>query len=926
MSGHTSDSGPRELSPARWLEVDRLLAAALELPVEGREAFLAAEAGADTTLASEVRALLDSAGDAESMIGESALHFADPLLAALGDQEEGSGGGLAPGTWVGPYRIIREIGYGGMGAIYLAERADDQFQKVVALKVVKRGMDTDEILLRFRQERQILASLEHEGIARLYDGGATDDGRPYLVMEYVDGLPLTTWCDEQRLDVKQRLVLFRGVCDAVQFAHQRFIVHRDLKPSNVLVARDGTVKLLDFGLARLLHSDGSPEHPRTSAGRRILTPEYAAPEQILGQPVTTATDVYALGAILYQLLAGRRPLEPFAADRALALRELVEREPHRLSSAASGMDNAAAARRGSTADRLSRQLRGDLDSIVARALEKEPARRYQSPRELADDIGRYLDGLPVIARRPTLGYRARRFLRRHRARVIVGSVLLALAGAIAVYSTARMSRERDRAEQERRTAETVIGLLTDLFERANPMLVPGGDTVQVATLLLEGERGVEELADHPDHQARMWRVLGNMRASRGEYREARTLLRRSYEAQRELRGADDVEAVRTYHELAVVEYSFEGSPAARSMLDTSLAQLKRTLGRTHVDVATALQARAAAAVSGDEERELLDEAVAVWQRQPNADSIGTAGLLNNQGAERFQRGEYAEARALFGGALRILERRLPPDHPNRLALTRNLAATLSGLGDWAPAESLMRQVVALTPAGSKGPSRATDSEGLALAAANQGRLEEAEAGLRTTLAILGDAVAPDHWRIDNTLRNLGLVVVARGRVAEGLNLLDSALARSRKRDQGSSKGYGYMVGQRVMPLVRLGRLAEADTAVRESERLLRAAVPEGHGYLATLALWQGEVALVQGATGAEGYFRESLRRLKAHLPERHPGIAGAECLLGVALVRRGQSGEGLRLLERACPAYERWGLADSLAAAWGRQALAAARR
>jgi tetratricopeptide (TPR) repeat protein/predicted Ser/Thr protein kinase len=926
VSESRRDSGPRGLSPERWREVDRLFAAALELPTADREAFVAEEAGSDAGLAGEVRALLESAGDAEAMIGESALRFADPLLTALGDHEPDSGGGLGAGARVGSYRIIREIGYGGMGAVYLAERADEQFHKQVAIKVVKRGMDTDEILARFRHERQILATLEHEGIARLYDGGATDDGRPYLVMEYVDGRPLTAYCDDLRLDVERRLVLFRAVCDAVQFAHQRFIVHRDLKPSNVLVAADGTVKLLDFGLARVLQSEGSAEHPRTSAGRRIMTPEYAAPEQILGRPVTTATDVYALGAILYQLLAGRRPLEPFQSDRALALQDLVEREPERLSAAASGMDLAAAALRGSTPDRLCRQLRGDLDCIVGRALEKEPARRYQSPRELADDIGRHVEGLPVVARPATVGYRVRRFLRRHRARVVVGAILVGLAGTSAVYSTVRIARERDRAERERTAAEDVIGLLTGLFERANPMIVPGGDTVQVAALLTDGERGVEGLAAHPDHQARMWRVLGNMRASRGEYAEAGTLLRRSWELQRQLRGSDDVEAARTYHELAVVEYRFEGSSAARSMLDTSLAQLRKILGRTHADVATALQDRAAAAASADEERRLLDEAVAVWQRQPQADSMGTAALLNNQGSERFGRGDYAEAQALFGTALRILERRVPPEHPNRLALTRNLASTLSGLGEWEPAESLMRQLVAHTPRTGNGTSRAADSEVLALLAAHQGRLEEAEAGLRTSLATLRGEVAADHWRIDNTLRNLGLVVVARGRGVEGLAILDSAIARSRERNGGTTQGYGYMTGQRVMPLLRLGRLAEAAEAARESERVLRATVPEGHGYLATLALWQGEVALARGdASDAEPHFREALRRFKVNLPERHPSVAGAACLLGAALVRQGRPGDGRHQLETACPVYQRWGLADSLAIGWGREALAAAR-
>lgn len=924
MSEQPRDSGPRGLTPERWSEVDRLLAAALELPAPDRVAFVAAQAGTDASLAREVQALLDVAGDAETMIGESAIPFADPLLAALDDPRPDQGG-LSSGARVGPYGIVRELGHGGMGTVYLAERADDQFQKQVAIKVVRRGMDTDEILVRFRHERQILATLEHEGIARLYDGGATDDGRPYLVMEYVDGRPLTTYCDDLGLNLERRLTLFCAVCTAVQFAHQRLIVHRDLKPSNVFVTADGTIKLLDFGLARVLQPDGSAEHPRSSAGRRILTPEYAAPEQILGQPVTTATDVYALGAILYQLLAGQRPLEPFRSDPILALQDLVEREPERMSASASGMTPAAAALRGSTPDRLSRQLRGDLDCIVARALEKEPARRYQSPRELADDIRRHLDGRPVVARPATVGYRARRFLRRHRMRVVVGAVLLSLAGTAAVYSTMRIARERDRAEQERAAAENVIGLLTGLFERANPMLVPGGDTMQVAALLTDGVRGVEALGEHPDHQARMWRVLGNLRASRGELEEARDLLRRSWAAQRQLRGPDDPEAARTYQELAMVSHRFEGTSGTRAMLDTSLTELRRILGRTHADIAVALQDRAAAATSANEKRELIDEAVAVRQRQPEADSMSIAALLNSQGTERAGRGSYAEAQALFEASLRIVDRRLPPGHPNRVALIRNLATTMARLGEWDSAESLLRQAAALTPASDKSPGRASDTEGLALTAAHQGRLEAAEAGLRTTLVILKGAVAEDHWRIDNTMRNLGLVVVARGRVAEGLALLDSAIVRARVRDS-LAEGYGYMIGQRVIPLLRLGRPAEAAEAMRESARIVRAAVPAGHASLSTVALWQGQLALVRGdASDAEAHFRDALRRLKTNLPEQHPSVAGAACLLGVALVNQGQIAEGSRQLETACPVYRRWGLADSLALTWSRQALTTAR-
>jgi tetratricopeptide (TPR) repeat protein len=330
------------------------------------------------------------------------------------------------------------------------------------------------------------------------------------------------------------------------------------------------------------------------------------------------------------------------------------------------------------------------------------------------------------------------------------------------------------------------------------------------------------------------------------------------------------------------------------MLDTSLARLRRLLGDSHTDIAKALQNRAEASATADEQRRLLDEAAAVWRRQPDADSTGVAAVFNAQGSERFERGELAEAKPLFEAAIRILDRTVPADHPAWLATAHNLASTLSGLGDWPAAERLTREVIARGERGGPRAGRAVDAEGLALLAAHQGRLAEAEAGLRTSLAQSRARLAPDHWRIDNTLRNLGHVVTARGRVAEGLTILDSAVARARGRAGGAdSKGYGGMVGQRVIALIRLGRLAEAEAAVRESDRALRAAVPQGHHYFADLARWKGLVAFAGAdAAAAEPHFRESLRLMARRLPPRHPTVAGVDCMLGVALVRQGRVDEG----------------------------------
>jgi non-specific serine/threonine protein kinase/serine/threonine-protein kinase len=372
---------------------------------------------------------------------------------------------------LGPYRLIREIGHGGMGTVYLGVRDDDAFQKRVAIKVLKRGMDTDSIVRRFRHERQILASLEHPFIASLLDGGSTPDGRPYFAMEYVEGQPIADYCDTHRLDTPARLALFRHVCAAVQYAHQNLIIHRDIKPANVLVMADGTPKLLDFGIAKLLNPElGGQTLAPTAPGLQLMTPEYASPEQVRGDAVTTASDVYSLGVLLYELLAGRLPYRLSSRTPADIVRVVCESEPIRPSTAITQIDGDAGAEAPSTgeathpsggaarrdrrltvdADRLRRQLAGDLDNIVLKALSKEPQRRYASVDQFSEDVRRHLAGLPVLARKDTWGYRTTKFVRRNRAIVGAGVITFAVlvAGVIATTWQARVARaERARAEQ-----------------------------------------------------------------------------------------------------------------------------------------------------------------------------------------------------------------------------------------------------------------------------------------------------------------------------------------------------------------------------------------------------------------------------------------------------------------------------------------------
>jgi non-specific serine/threonine protein kinase/serine/threonine-protein kinase len=408
--------------------VKGLLAEALEVSEGQRAAFLARACGDDATLLREVESLLDEQGRDWSFFDRPRAAFEIPPRHAAGER-------------IGPFEILSEIGRGGMGEVYLARRADEEFRQEVALKLIRVDMADADALQRFRTERQISASLEHPNIARLLDGGTTAQGEPYFVMEYVEGRTLLDYCDRRKASLEERLRLFREVCAAIAYAHQNLVVHRDIKPGNILVTADGVPKLLDFGIAKLLVSDGAEAHDQTATQLRALTPDYASPEQVRGQPIMTASDVYSLGVVLYELLTGRRPYHVDSADVSELVRVVCERDPEKPSTAVTSGDLAA----GEDATATSRQLRGDLDAIVMKAMRKEPGSRYGSVLQLDDDIRRHLEGLPVIARRGTLSYRAGKFARRHRV-LLAAAALVAIALAGGIFATLREARHARLAE------------------------------------------------------------------------------------------------------------------------------------------------------------------------------------------------------------------------------------------------------------------------------------------------------------------------------------------------------------------------------------------------------------------------------------------------------------------------------------------------
>jgi len=445
----SGDHGLELMTPERWKQVEAVFEQAIELPTDQRPAFLQSRCGGDEELRREAQSLLDSHARAGSFIEQRSLFIS-------GDGIDEHAATVTCGQLIGTYRVVREIGRGGMGAVYLAERADEQYQKRVAIKLIKRGMDTDAVLRHFRNERQILASFDHPNIARLLDGGTAGSGLPYFVMEYVEGLPIDAYCETHALPLNERLELFREVCAAVTYAHRHAVIHRDIKPSNILVIDDGAPKLLDFGIAKILQPGGTMEAAATMTGLRLLTPEYASPEQVQGKPLTTATDVYSLGVVLYQLLTGQKPYRLKTGTPEEISRAITEQEPAKPSTAV-GRD--AALQRPDSAARCPyhpKLLRGDLDNIALKALRKEPERRYPSVEQFSEDIRRHLQARPIRARKDTIHYRTAKFVQRNRVATAAAMLLFVslVSGIIATTWEAHKARAEEAvAKEQKKRAE-----------------------------------------------------------------------------------------------------------------------------------------------------------------------------------------------------------------------------------------------------------------------------------------------------------------------------------------------------------------------------------------------------------------------------------------------------------------------------------------
>ncbi len=781
--------------------------------------------------------------------------------------------------FIGPYRLLERVGVGGMGEVFEAEQ-QEPIRRRVALKIVKRGMDTEEFVARFESERQALALMDHPSIAKVFDGGASDRGRPYFVMEFVDGVPITEYCQANKLGVQQRLELFIQVCEGVQHAHQKAIIHRDIKPNNVMVTEvDGrpVPKIIDFGVAKATDDSLSDLTMQSNMGQLLGTPAYMSPEQtdLDTQNIDTRTDVYALGVLLYELLVGERPFSQEEFENVgfqEALRKIREDEPPRPSARLVTMDTSldvAARERDCAPTILKRRLKGDLDWITMKALEKDRDRRYDTAHGLAMDIQRHLDDQPVLAGPPGTTYMVQKFVKRHRTGVLAGvlmlvTVLLGITGTTVGLIRA-VSAER-KATLEAATATQVSDFLVDLFEVSDPDQARG-NTITAREILDAGASRIGgELAGQPETQARLMNTIGKVYRNLGLYEEAEPLLQTSLDLRRETLGDDDLALATSLIELADLHIRLARYDVAEALLQEAMDLMGRhadadrlalaqsigelasvyrrqgrydaarplyerardlriaALGPDDPEVARSLNGLAILSYNeGDYEaaEDLYQQALAIWESAYGENHADVAKGLNNLGLLYHQLERVDEAEIYYQRAIAIYERVLGPEHPRLGRAVNNLALLYQFQEQYAKAAPLYERALAIREkaVGRDHPDVAQTVNNLANLYRLQGDYARAEPLYRRALDIRERTFGPDHQDVAWTLRDLGVLISDRGDPAAALPYLERSLDIFRRANGVDHPELESIYKDYAATLERLGRDEDAAAAAAESARI-----------------------------------------------------------------------------------------------------------
>ena len=856
-----------------WDRASALAQQAIDLPSIDQAQLLKRLSEESVALADAVASLLHG------------LKTADSATAVDVEPDADDGITPQPGERLGAYRLLHSIGSGGMGSVFLAERADRAFEKQVAIKIVGRGPMDPRTAARLRGERQILASLDHPNIARLLDGGTTVDGLPYLVMEYIDGENLMGFCDGQHLTIDKRLELFLDICDAVQYAHQNLVVHRDLKPSNILVAEDGTVKLLDFGIAKMLDTNiGEQTVALTQANMVVMTPEYASPEQAVGKPITTSSDIYALGVLLYQLLTGRVPhrvslrrpeelfrlildvIPPPPSQRVVAderpigeQRRYIELDPI-----------AVAENRGTTPEKLIRRLRGDLDYIALMALRKEPERRYPSAQQFGDDIRRHLTDLPVVAQPDSTAYRARKFVRRHWIGLGTAAALLITAiGAAVVFAlqAERISKERDVAQAQRIRAEQVSEFVIGLTKISDPIRTP-----TFSDMILEGITELETLDAQPELQQELRHIMGDIAIKSGEYGLAHELLTNVLAYRQQTFGEASREVATTRNRLGNTLNALGDFQAALAMHEQAMTTFTSIHGDEHSAVGE------------------------TWQYLGHV----------FRAMDRVEDAEQAYRRSRD-----ILAATLGDNHYHFAVVSSDLAATLTLLGHLDDAEAAYRQALTINQrtASSNDPEYLLRKCGLALVMHWKGNYLEAEQLFNEAIPALARILGPSHPNVTGPKGDYGRMLHDLGELRRAESLFREALSGFSEKFGAEHRFVGYGKVNLAILLHDRGKLQEAETLLRDALAIYDQTLGAGHAYVGAALTALGNLLVDRGlAMEALPLLQQGVGIFEVSLPAEHWQLANARCTLAKALTILERPSEALALFDRGLPILQQtWG-------------------
>ena len=892
------------MNPEQFRKIEELFNRVMERKPEERRVFLAEFCNGDETLKKEVETLITAEESAGGFLQAAIENAAHDFFAAGGDAAKFQ-------ERIGNYRVLREIGRGGMGAVYLAER-DDEIRKRVALKVIRRGMDSDDIIRRFRNERQILAALEHPNIARLLDGGTTEGGLPYFVMEYIEGSPLLDYCDRHKLSTAERLKLFRQICSAVSYAHQNLVVHRDLKPSNILVTADGIPKLLDFGIAKMLNPEifDSTMNP-TETAHQIMTPIYASPEQVRGEQITTASDVYSLGVLLYELLTGHRPYQIKNNTHVEIIRAVCETEPQRPSAIVNRIEEikmpdgttervitpeTVSRSRDVQTGKLQRQLSGDLDNIVLTALRKEPQRRYNSVERFSEDLRRHLEGLPVSARADTFRYRAEKFIARNRFTVAAGALAtlaLLVAVAVTLVQNSRIAAQRNVAEEQRLNAEKekskavrVSAFLVDLFKGSKPKAK--GEEVSAREILDRGaDRVINELKDEPEIQAALLDTMANACDNMGLSEQALKLSRLALDIRRRTLGNENPETIRSFDTVGEAEFSRANYKEAQILALECLALTRKVLGESP-ELAESLNDAAVSTRMNDQWTEaepLYREGIELSRKLlANKDArlashsaqtyftwakpvteIGLAYSLYNFGGYLRDMGKYDDAQAAYQESLEIFRR-------NEQADAEGLGYVLRGMGNL---QSL------------------------------RGDYENGEKSLRESVEIYRRTRGSEHSYVADSLITLGLLLSDKGDLQAAEEILREAMTLREKLSGKSHPQIAQILSSQARIEREKGNLNEAEKLFRQSHDLYQKLNgAENKDTARAKAALGGLLAEKNQAEAGETLVREGLIVLEKKLPADHWQIAEAHAELGICHLAKKDFAEAERLLKESLAAIK----------------------